>query len=132
LAVSYCFQGCAKQGGAAIAISSLVNSFTTEAGIFPGKPGTRGDERKVMSKCEVCENDYDKTFDVTIGGVKHTFDSFECAIHALAPKCVHCGCHVIGHGVEAEEKMFCCAHCATEAGILGIKDRAEPSMAGQI
>ena len=36
-------------------------------------------------KCEVCGNDYDKVFVVEMGGARHTFDSFECAIHALAP-----------------------------------------------
>ena len=38
-----------------------------------------------MAKCEVCGNDYDKSFTVTMKGKSHTFDSFECAIHALAP-----------------------------------------------
>ena len=38
-----------------------------------------------MAKCEVCGNDYDKSFTVTMKGTAHTFDSFECAIHALAP-----------------------------------------------
>jgi len=47
----------------------------------------------------------------------HTFDSFECAIHAVAPVCEHCGCRVIGHGVEAEGRIFCCAHCAAESGV---------------
>jgi len=37
--------------------------------------------------CEVCGNDYDKAFTVTLGGRLHTFDSFECAIQALAPAC---------------------------------------------
>ena len=47
-----------------------------------------------------CGNTYDKTFDVVVAGSAHTFDSFECAIHLLAPRCAHCGCAVIGHGVE--------------------------------
>ena len=56
-----------------------------------------------MAQCEVCENVYDKAFEVRIsGGDAHTFDSFECAIHALAPTCEHWGCRVIGHGVEAD------------------------------
>ena len=38
-----------------------------------------------MAACEVCGNDYDKTFQITLQGKTHTFDSFECAIHALAP-----------------------------------------------
>ena len=39
-----------------------------------------------------------------------TFDSFECAINAMAPRCAHCDCRVIGHGVEAAGKIYCCAH----------------------
>lgn len=65
-----------------------------------------------MAVCEVCGNDYAKAFEVVADGENHTFDSFECAIHALAPKCAHCHCHVIGHGVEADGAIYCCAHCA--------------------
>jgi len=77
-----------------------------------------------MVRCEVCENEYDKAFTVTMEGVEHTFDSFECAIHALAPTCAHCGCKVIGHGVEHDDTIFCCAHCAQHAGVSGLADRA--------
>ena len=77
-----------------------------------------------MATCEVCGNDYDKAFEVTIGGESHTFNSFECAIHAVAPTCDHCGCRIIGHGSEADGKTFCCAHCAEEAGVTGVADRA--------
>ena len=77
-----------------------------------------------MPVCETCGNDYDKAFTVTMAGSKHTFDSFECAIHALAPTCAHCGCKVIGHGVEDDGTVFCCAHCAQHAGAAGLKDRA--------
>ena len=77
-----------------------------------------------MATCEVCGNDYDKAFEVSRGGETHVFDSFECAIHALAPTCEHCGCRVIGHGVEANGTIFCCAHCASQAGVEGVSDRA--------
>jgi hypothetical protein len=78
-------------------------------------------ERKL---CEVCGNQYDKAFEVvTPRGVAHVFDSFECAIQALAPTCAHCGCRVIGHGVEQEGQMFCCAHCALGSGVQGLRDR---------
>jgi hypothetical protein len=76
-----------------------------------------------MARCEVCGNDYDKAFEVTMAGESHVFDSFECAIHALAPRCAHCGCSVIGHGVEAAGVMYCCAHCAKVSGVSGIDDR---------
>jgi Rieske Fe-S protein len=77
-----------------------------------------------MARCDVCGNDYDKAFEVRIAGSMHTFDSFECAIHALAPACEHCGCKVIGHGVEANGRIFCCAHCAGEEGVEELRDRA--------
>ena len=77
-----------------------------------------------MARCDVCGNDYDKTFTVTpIRGEAKTFDSFECAIHAMAPACEHCGCKVIGHGVEADGRVFCCAHCAERSGVGGATDR---------
>ncbi|MEJ7787389.1 MAG: hypothetical protein WKF96_21505 [Solirubrobacteraceae bacterium] len=78
-----------------------------------------------MARCEVCGNDYDKPIEVSIdGGAAGVFDSFECAIHALAPTCSHCGCRVIGHGAEVNGSIFCCAHCASSAGAEGLKDRA--------
>ena len=77
-----------------------------------------------MAVCDVCGNDYDKAFEVSRGGETNTFDSFECAIHALAPECGHCGCKIIGHGVEAGGRIFCCVHCASEEGESGLADRA--------
>jgi Rieske Fe-S protein len=77
-----------------------------------------------MATCDVCGNDYDKAFEVrTADGRTRTFDSFECAIHAVAPQCEHCGCRIIGHGVEADGRIFCCAHCAQQAGVGGLSDR---------
>ncbi|MBW7852138.1 MAG: hypothetical protein H3C38_16710 [Rhodospirillales bacterium] len=76
-----------------------------------------------MPRCETCGNDYDKAFQVVMAGTPHTFDSFECAIHKLAPNCAHCGMRIIGHGVETEGRMFCCANCASEEGRKGLRDR---------
>ena len=70
-----------------------------------------------MANCEVCGNDYDKAFEVVAAGERHTFDSFECAIHRMAPVCEHCGCPTIGHGIESDGRFYCCAHCAREAGV---------------
>jgi hypothetical protein len=68
-----------------------------------------------MPQCEVCGNDYDKTMEITRGGETHVFDS--------APACDHCGCRIIGHGIEANGSIFCCAHCATREGVQGARDR---------
>ena len=78
-----------------------------------------------MKKCETCGNDYDKLFTVVqANGERHAFDCFECAIEKLAPHCEHCRCHIIGHGVEASGRTFCCASCATHAGVGEMRDRA--------
>jgi Rieske Fe-S protein len=77
-----------------------------------------------MARCDVCGNEYDKAFQVVRGGETGTFDSFECAIQAMAPTCEHCGCRVIGHGAEADGRIFCCAHCAQESGVTALTDRA--------
>ncbi|WP_277451923.1 hypothetical protein [Janibacter sp. DB-40] len=77
-----------------------------------------------MAQCEVCGNDYDKSFEVVAAGSRHTFDSFECAIHAVAPECEHCGCKVIGHGTEVDGHFYCCAHCARQSTEASVSDRA--------
>jgi hypothetical protein len=77
-----------------------------------------------MARCDVCGNDYDKAFQVTQQGRTMTFDSFECAIQALAPTCEHCGCRVVGHGVEKDDAIYCCVHCAKDEGVTELRDRA--------
>jgi hypothetical protein len=77
-----------------------------------------------MAVGEVCGNDYHLTFEVITAGQSHTFDSFECAIQRLAPICGHCGCKVIGHGIEATNTFYCCAHCARQAGVTTVADHA--------
>jgi len=78
-----------------------------------------------MGKCEVCGNEYDKAFGLIAAGTSHIFDSFECAIHAIAPTCDHCGCKIVGHGMESQGQFFCCAHCAGAAGVGRMTDRVE-------
>lgn len=77
-----------------------------------------------MAACDTCGNDYDKAFTLTQGDRTGVFDSFECAAQAMAPECGHCGCRILGHGVEAGAQIFCCAHCARRAGADGVADRS--------
>ena len=76
-----------------------------------------------MARCEQCGNEYDKCFQVLIDGMTLTFDCFECAIAALAPICDHCGCRIIGHGVEHNGIIYCCVHCAKHEGVKSLVDR---------
>jgi hypothetical protein len=77
-----------------------------------------------MGTCQTCGNSYDKAFDVTMRGETYTFDSFECAIQKLAPTCAHCGVRIVGHGMEKDGTMYCCAHCAEQGGAGEMRDRA--------
>ena len=74
--------------------------------------------------CDSCGNVYDKAFQVTLRGKTYTFDSFECAIHALAPRCGHCDIRIVGHGLEKDGRMYCCDHCAEKSGVHELRDRA--------
>jgi hypothetical protein len=96
----------------------------------PGNPrGTKSERSKGLAeahggtRCECCGNEYDKPLEIVTNGISHYFDSFECAIHVLAPRCSHCECRIIGHGLESGGQMFCCAHCASHAGVKSLKDR---------
>lgn len=65
-----------------------------------------------MERCDVCGNRYAHAFRVILAdGSDGVFDCLECAIERIAPRCRHCGCRVIGHGVESAGVIFCCNHC---------------------
>jgi hypothetical protein len=76
-----------------------------------------------VTRCDTCHNEYDKTFEIIMNGKSYHFDSFECAIHLLAPRCDHCNCRIIGHGLEADGIFYCCDHCAEQSGVEGLRDR---------
>jgi hypothetical protein len=77
-----------------------------------------------MATCSTCGNEYDRAFTVvTHDDQRYTFDCFECAIQALAPTCKHCGVRIIGHGLQKDDRFFCCDPCAEAEGVHGFTDR---------
>jgi hypothetical protein len=77
----------------------------------------------MAGRCDVCGNEYERAFQVrTAAGDEFTFDSIECAAYRIAPVCAHCDCRVLGHGVEVDGIIYCCANCARMAGADGVKD----------
>jgi hypothetical protein len=78
--------------------------------------------------CTTCGNHYDKPFTVTTHDDRSgSFDSVECAVAWLAPTCDACNVRILGHGVESDAGIFCCAHCAEMAGDERLVDRAGAS-----
>ena len=76
-----------------------------------------------MGRCDKCGNNYDKSFELKINDRSYTFDSFECAISMVAPRCNTCGVTVIVHGMESNGDIYCCDHCAEKKGVKGLEDR---------
>jgi hypothetical protein len=66
--------------------------------------------------CEVCGNDQGHCFEVRLGGVKHVFDTFECAMRALTPHCGYCGCQLSGDGIVLGNTIYCSYQCANDDG----------------
>jgi hypothetical protein len=62
--------------------------------------------------CEVCAKENDRCFEVRLGGEKHVFDSFECAMRAFAPHCGSCSCELVGHGIVLGDTIYCSYACA--------------------
>lgn len=84
-----------------------------------------------MGTCEVCGNHYDNLIEIKMSpeSPSHKFDSFECAIHHLAPRCDACGVRVMGHGVEVSQTIFCSAHCARLKGFSHLIDHVDVEIA---
>ena len=64
-------------------------------------------------------------FEVVTAGNRHVFDSFEYAIHLLAPMCEHCGCRIVGHGIEVREAWYWTMAIAASRSGTEVK-RAQP------
>ncbi|MEE4303930.1 MAG: hypothetical protein V2J19_07205 [Wenzhouxiangella sp.] len=75
-----------------------------------------------MGICATCGNEYEATISIVKDGESFEFDCFECAISMLAPECAKCGVRIIGHGVQHDGEIYCCANCAHRAGIAGLVD----------
>ncbi len=74
-----------------------------------------------MPRCDHCGSDSDRTFDVVRDGDTWTFDSFQCAIDAVAPRCPQCNAVIVGHGVEQEGRLNCTIHRVAQT------DRGRPA-----
>ena len=65
--------------------------------------------------CEVCGNTGCQCFEVQIGGERHIFDSFECALNVLTPQCTYCGTPFVGEGVRVGNTVYCSYDCGRAA-----------------
>jgi hypothetical protein len=66
------------------------------------------------ARCEVCGNDTTQCFEVKLGGERHVFDSFECAMRALSPHCGYCNSRIRGHSIVFGNTIYCSYQCAND------------------
>jgi hypothetical protein len=69
----------------------------------------------MVSRCEVCGNPISGGVRLIADGMTHVFDSFQCAIHRLAPECEYCGCKVLGRPTVVGRSAYCDEWCAQAA-----------------
>jgi hypothetical protein len=68
-----------------------------------------------VAKCEVCDCGCVEPIAICVNDVTHTYDSLECAIVGLAPRCANCGELVVSRGVSRRSQIFCADGCAEAA-----------------
>jgi len=79
-------------------------------------------------RCSKCGNESERVFRVTSHeGTVWTFDSFECAISTLAPRCGRCGSTILGHPLVRGSVCFCCDHCARGAASDAVDEASDES-----
>lgn len=64
------------------------------------------------TKCLNCGEDIEKDYILFINGTEYTFDSFECAVNFMAPRCCNCNSVIMGHGIRTEGEIYCSKSCA--------------------
>ena len=65
-------------------------------------------------RCMNCGLNIEKDYILYINGTEFTFDSFECAINFVAPRCNHCNSIIIGRGIKHLDEIFCSFDCSKE------------------
>jgi hypothetical protein len=68
-----------------------------------------------MPTCATCGHEVSQAFQISTHADGLVFDTFECAIHRLAPHCPTCGCAILGHGFGSRDALYCSYGCAEEA-----------------
>jgi hypothetical protein len=65
-------------------------------------------------RCMNCGLNIEKDYILYINGTEFTFDSFECAINFVAPRCTHCNSIILGRGTKQSDDIFCSPQCRKE------------------
>jgi hypothetical protein len=71
-------------------------------------------------KCLNCGSSIEKDYILFINGAEYSFDSFECAVNFVAPRCSHCQSVIFGTGLKDAGVMFCNTTCSEKGQIVSM------------
>lgn len=66
------------------------------------------------ARCVNCGFNIEKDYILFINGTEYTFDSFECAVNFVAPRCANCNSIIMGHGIKYSDEIFCSQICSKD------------------
>ena len=66
------------------------------------------------TRCVNCGSNIEKDYILFINGAEFVFDSFECAVKFVAPRCAHCNSIIMGKGFSKSDELFCSVSCSNE------------------
>ena len=66
------------------------------------------------ARCVNCGLNIEKDYILFINGTEFTFDSFECAVNFVAPRCARCNAIIMGRGTHHTDEIFCSPLCSEE------------------
>lgn len=64
------------------------------------------------ARCVNCGLNIEKDYILFINGTEFTFDSFECAVNFVAPRCANCNTIIMGRGVHTGGEIYCSPTCS--------------------
>jgi hypothetical protein len=65
-----------------------------------------------IARCMNCGTNIEKDYILFINGSEFTFDSFECAVTFVAPRCSNCQTIIMGKGIHGRGQVFCSPACS--------------------
>lgn len=66
------------------------------------------------TRCENCGSNIEKDYILFINGAEFFFDSFECAVNFVAPRCAHCNTVILGKSFQSGDQVFCTENCSKD------------------
>lgn len=64
------------------------------------------------TRCINCGFNIEKDYILYVNGTEFTFDSFECAVNFVAPRCASCNTVIMGKGVQTHGSVYCSSTCS--------------------